>query len=81
MKANLRKLYNSKAFWFIISLVCSLVIWIYVSSVKGFYPSIPTLSIRYKFFPIPLAGIVMMIFEFEQIVDDILVLAGKEATA
>ena len=32
-------------------------------------------------FPIPLAGIVMMIFEFEQIVDDILVLAGKEATA
>ncbi len=53
----------------------------YVSSVKGFYPSIPTLSIRYKFFPIPLAGVVMIIFEFEQIVDDLLVLMGKEATA
>ena len=34
MKTNLRKLYNSKAFWFIISLVCSLVIWVYVSSVE-----------------------------------------------
>ena len=55
--------------------------WQYVQSVKGFYPSIPTLSIRYKFYPIPLAGIVMIIFELEQIIDDILVLAGKEATA
>ena len=66
---------------FALAVVMLIYGWIYVSSVKGFYPSIPTLSIRYKFFPIPLAGIVMMIFEFEQIVDDILVLAGKEATA
>ncbi len=34
MKTNLKKLYDSKAFWFIISLICSLVIWIYVSSVE-----------------------------------------------
>ncbi len=53
----------------------------YVQSVKGFYPSIPTLSIKWKFYPIPLAGIVMIIFEIEQIIDDLLVLAGKEATA
>ncbi len=34
MKANLRKLYNSKAFWFIISLICSMIIWVYVASVE-----------------------------------------------
>ncbi|MBQ4176360.1 MAG: TRAP transporter small permease [Lachnospiraceae bacterium] len=67
--------------------VCALAVvmliygWQYVSSVKGFYPSIPTLSIRYKFYPIPLAGVVMIIFELEQIIDDILVLGGKEAKA
>ena len=67
--------------------VCALAVvmlvygWIYATGVKGFYPSIPTLSIRYKFYPIPLAGLVMIIFEFEQIVDDIFVLAGKEAKA
>ena len=53
----------------------------YVNSVKGFYPSIPTLSIRYKFYPIPVAGVVMIIFEIEQIIDDVLLLAGKEANA
>ena len=67
--------------------VCALAVvmliygWQYVASVKGFYPSIPTLSIRYKFYPIPLAGVVMIIFELEQIIDDILVLGGKEAKA
>ena len=34
MKTNLRKLYNSKAFWVIISLILSLAIWVYVSSVE-----------------------------------------------
>ena len=34
MKANLRKLYNSKAFWFLISLICSMIIWVYVASVE-----------------------------------------------
>ncbi len=34
MKTNLKKLYNSKAFWFIISLICSLIIWVYVASVE-----------------------------------------------
>ncbi len=53
----------------------------YVNSVKGFYPSLPNLSIRYKFYPIPLAGLVMIIFEIEQIIDDILALGGKEVKA
>lgn len=34
MKANLSKLYNSKAFWAIISLICSIIIWVYVASVE-----------------------------------------------
>ncbi|MBO5497311.1 MAG: hypothetical protein J5967_07905 [Oscillospiraceae bacterium] len=34
MKARLNKLYNSKAFWVIVSLITSLVIWVYVSSVE-----------------------------------------------
>ena len=55
--------------------------WQYVQSTKGFYPSIPTLTIKYKFYPIPLAGLIMIIFEIEQIVNDILLLGGKEADA
>ena len=55
--------------------------WQYVQSTKGFYPSIPTLTIKYKFYPIPLAGLVMILFEIEQLVNDILLIAGKEANA
>jgi len=35
MKTKLNKLYNSKAFWFIISLICSLTMWIYVASMES----------------------------------------------
>lgn len=34
MKNTIRKLYDSRAFWVIVSLVASLVFWIYVSSVE-----------------------------------------------
>ena len=34
MKTKLNNLYNSKAFWVIISLICSLIIWVYVASVE-----------------------------------------------
>ena len=34
MKNTMRKLYDSRAFWVIISLIASLVFWIYVSSVE-----------------------------------------------
>ena len=34
MKTMLNKLYNSKAFWVIVSLICSLTIWVYVASVE-----------------------------------------------
>ena len=35
MKAKLKKLYNSRPFWMIVSLITSLIIWIYVSSVES----------------------------------------------
>ncbi len=34
MKNTMRKLYDSRAFWMIVSLIASLVFWIYVSSVE-----------------------------------------------
>ena len=34
MKNTMRKLYDSRAFWVIVSLITSLVFWIYVSSVE-----------------------------------------------
>ena len=34
-KSPMRKLYDSKIFWMIISLAVSLAIWIYVTSVEG----------------------------------------------
>ena len=41
--------------------------WIYCSGIgsKGYYTSIPTLSKFWMYFPIPLAGAVMIIFELE----------------
>ena len=35
MKTKIKKLYDSKAFWMIVSLIVSLGIWVYVSSVEG----------------------------------------------
>ena len=34
MKNTMRKLYDSRAFWIIVSLITSLVLWVYVSSVE-----------------------------------------------
>ena len=34
MKTNIKKLYNSKAFWVIISLIASMIMWVYVASVE-----------------------------------------------
>ena len=45
---------------------------------KGFYPSLPWLSKRYMYLPIPIAGIAMVIFEAESLVNNILKLLGKE---
>ena len=45
---------------------------------KGFYPSLPWLSKRVMYMPIPIAGIAMLIFELESLLNNILKLMGKE---
>ena len=53
---------------------------------KGFYPSLPWLSKKYMYLPIPIAGIAMVIFELESLVNNVRRLLGlkvfveKEAT-
>ena len=34
MKTNIKKIYNSRAFWMIVSLICSVIMWVYVASVE-----------------------------------------------
>lgn len=45
---------------------------------KGFYPSMPWLSKKFMYLPIPIAGIAMVIFEAESLFNDVLKLMGKE---
>lgn len=45
---------------------------------KGFYPSLPWLSKKVMYMPIPVAGIAMVIFELESLVNNILRLLGKK---
>ena len=46
---------------------------------KGFYPSLPWLSKRYMYLPIPIAGIAMVIFELESLFNNVLRLMGMKA--
>lgn len=54
--------------------------WKYANGIgaKGFYPSLPWLSKRVMYMPIPVAGIAMLIFEVESLINNILKLMGKE---
>jgi len=45
---------------------------------KGFYPSLPWLSKKVMYLPIPVAGIAMVIFELESLVNNIRRLLGKK---
>ena len=49
-----------------------------VIGAKGFYPSLPWLSKKYMYLPIPIAGIAMVVFEAESLFNNILKLLGKE---
>lgn len=48
---------------------------------KGFYTSLPWLSKFWQYFPIPLAGVAMIIFELETLCNHIKVFFIKEAEA
>lgn len=53
--------------------------WKYAMGIgaKGFYPSLPWLSKKYMYFPVPLAGIAMLLFELEALHHDVKKLIGK----
>ena len=53
--------------------------WKYAMGIgaKGFYPSLPWLSKKYMYFPIPLAGIAMLVFELEALYNDLKKMFGK----
>lgn len=54
---------------FILAIVMIVVGWRYAVEIgsKGTYVSIPTLSRFWKYFPVPLAGVAMLIFEIEAV--------------
>lgn len=63
-----------------LAIVMMVIGWQYATGLgsKGYFTSIPTLSKKWQFFPIPLAGLVMLIFEIERIYDSIKKIVKKE---
>lgn len=57
--------------------------WSYASGLgsKGFYTSLPKLSRFWMYFPIPLAGVTMVVFEIETLYNHIKTLVLKEGEA
>ena len=55
--------------------------WTYASTLggRGFYVSMPWLSRFWMYFPIPLAGFFMIVFEIEAILTDLKTMVEKEA--
>ncbi|MBR2765764.1 MAG: TRAP transporter small permease [Blautia sp.] len=64
----------------ILAVIMIVVGWQYANGIgsKGFYPSLPWLSKKYMYLPIPIAGIAMLIFELESLFNNILKFQGKE---
>ena len=54
--------------------------WKYAANVRGTYISLPTVSKFWMYFPIPLAGIAMIIFEVEKIYEHLKAFWVKEYT-
>lgn len=67
----------------ILALVMVSVGWSYATTIggKGFYESMPWLSRFWMYFPVPLAGIAMIVFEIEAIYNHIKAFFVKEGEA
>lgn len=67
----------------ILALVMVSVGWNYATTIggKGFYESMPWLSRFWMYFPVPLAGIAMIVFEIEAIYNHIKAFFVKEGEA
>lgn len=66
----------------LLALVMIVVGWQYATGLgsKGFYTSIPTLSKFWMYFPVPLAGAAMLIFEIESLYNHVKSIVVKEET-
>lgn len=49
----------------------------YALNVKGYFTSIPTLSKTWRFLPVPIAGVCMLVFEIEKMIEHGKILFGK----
>lgn len=67
----------------ILALIMITVGWKYANGIgaKGFYSSLPWLSKRYMYMPIPLAGVAMLLFELEALYVHIRYFVRKEEEA
>lgn len=65
----------------ILALIMMVVGWSYASGIgaKGSYVSMPWLSRFWMYFPVPLAGLAMLIFEIEALYNDVKKFFVKEA--
>ena len=63
-----------------LALVMIVVGWQYATGLgaKGFYTSIPKLSKFWMYFPVPLAGVAMLVFEIEALYNHIKSIVVKE---
>ena len=70
----------SDAFVLVLAFVMLIVGWQYATTLgaKGVYVSLPKLSRFWMYFPIPVAGLAMIIFELEAIYNHIKRLCGRE---
>ena len=66
-----------------LAVVMIVVGWKYASTIgsKGVYVSLPKLSRFWMYFPIPVAGVAMLVFELEAIYNHIKRLCGREVDA
>lgn len=64
----------------LLALVMIVVGWQYATGLgsKGFYTSIPWLSKFWMYFPVPVAGVAMLVFEIEALYNDVKKLVLKE---
>lgn len=64
----------------LLALVMIVVGWQYATGLgsKGFYTSIPTLSKFWMYFPVPLAGVAMLVFEIEALYNHVKSICVKE---
>ena len=67
----------------VLAVIMLVVGWEYTTTLgsKGFYESIPWLSRFWMYFPVPLAGIAMIVFELEALYEHIKAFFIKEEEA